>query len=242
MRGSNQSAYGSAFVKLGNTSVMCGIRAEIGLTTETSSQTNPFNEGHLVVNLEMLPLCSSFIRSSKPNEKSLVTSQSLNEIGQKLIDPSNLFVGENEGNGFKAAWYLYADLYCFEYDGNIFDVSLISLLTALANVKLPKIEITPEGEACVQVDDRPISIILNYYPISTTFGIFEESLIVDPNLEEEGLLNGTLTIVQDEKEKIYSFIKVGGSEISETQINECFKISLKRSKHVFNLIEKTKKK
>jgi exosome complex component RRP43 len=33
----------------------------------------------------------------------------------------------------KTVWYLYLDIYCLDYDGNVFDASLIALISALKN-------------------------------------------------------------------------------------------------------------
>jgi exosome complex RNA-binding protein Rrp42 (RNase PH superfamily) len=30
-------------------------------------------------------------------------------------------------------WFIYADIYCLDYDGNVFDAALIALVAALKN-------------------------------------------------------------------------------------------------------------
>ncbi len=32
-------------------------------------------------------------------------------------------------------WFIYADIYCLDYDGNVFDAALIALVAALKNCK-----------------------------------------------------------------------------------------------------------
>lgn len=36
----------------------------------------------------------------------------------------------------KTTWYLYLDIYCLDYDGNVFDACLIALMAALQNGEL----------------------------------------------------------------------------------------------------------
>ncbi len=33
----------------------------------------------------------------------------------------------------KTVWYLFADIYCLDYDGNVFDAALIAVFSALKN-------------------------------------------------------------------------------------------------------------
>ena len=62
-----------------------------------------------------------------------------------LVDESVLRIEdkEEESKARKAmVWYLYVDMYCLDYDGNVFDACLIALLSALANGTLP---LSPEN-------------------------------------------------------------------------------------------------
>lgn len=222
---------------------MCGIRAEVGLLPFPSDTTNVFDKRHIVVNLEMLPLCSPQIRAGRPIEKAQVVAQKLNDLCQNLIDPSNLVSTSDPylSGGQRAAWYIYADLYCFDHDGNIQDAAMISLLAALKSTKLPPITVTAAGEACVSssVQDRTISLQLTHLPILTTFGIFEEYILADPNLEEESLLTGLLTIVYDEKGFLCSLDKPGGTLMTEAQLKECLSLAKARVGPVVALMDKT---
>jgi len=47
-----------------------------------------------------------------------------------LLDEEQLVIEKG-----KAVWYLYVDLYCLDYDGNLFDASLVALLAALHDGK-----------------------------------------------------------------------------------------------------------
>jgi exosome complex RNA-binding protein Rrp42 (RNase PH superfamily) len=53
-----------------------------------------------------------------------------------LVDESVLRIEDKEEQSKERkamVWYLYVDMYCLDYDGNVFDACLIALLSALAN-------------------------------------------------------------------------------------------------------------
>lgn len=241
--GGTTSAYGSSFVKVGNTTILCGIRAEVGLVPFPNDPTNAFDRRHLVVNLEMLPLCSPNIRSGKPIERAQIVGQKLNDLCHKLLDPSNLYSASelSHSNGQLAAWYLYADMYCFDHDGNIQDCAALALVSALKSTLLPIITVTPAGEACISSEmvDRTIALQLTHMPLYTTFGIIDEHILADPNLEEEGILSGTLTIAYDENGNLCSLECAGGATISDEQMKECMKLAKARVVSVAGYVDMT---
>jgi len=53
------------------------------------------------------------------------------------VDEAVLKIQEKEDQQTKKhramTWYLYVDIYCLDYDGNVFDACLIALLAALAD-------------------------------------------------------------------------------------------------------------
>jgi len=204
---------------------------------------NAFDRRHIVVNLEMLPLCSPNIRSGKPTERAQLVGQKLNDLCHNLIDPSNLYSSSDlsHSNGQIVSWYLYADMYCFDHDGNIQDCAVLALVSALKSTLLPPITVTPAGEAVIssEIVDRSIAIQLTHMPILTTFGIINEHILADPNLEEEGIVSGTLTIAYDERGNLCALDCVGGSTITDEQTKECMKLAKGRVVSVSSYIDNT---
>ncbi|KAG1445565.1 hypothetical protein G6F56_009868 [Rhizopus delemar] len=121
------TANASAMVRLGGTTVVCGIKAEV-----CEPKVDTPNQGYLVPNVELSPLCSSKFKSGPPSEKAQVISEFIHQLFSK----SNVFPLESlcieEG---KAVWVLYADIVCLNYDGNVLDAGLLSLTTALKDCK-----------------------------------------------------------------------------------------------------------
>ncbi|NIG59064.1 exosome complex component RRP43 isoform X1 [Pontoporia blainvillei] len=68
--GSVGTADGSSVVKLGNTTVICGIKMEFG-----APPTDAPDKGYVVPNLDLSPLCSWRFQSGPPGEEAQVASQ-----------------------------------------------------------------------------------------------------------------------------------------------------------------------
>ena len=81
-------------------------------------------------------------------------------------------------------WTLFVDVYCLNYDGNLFDVSLAAVIAALKNSKpctshpaqLPTGTVTAEGEVTVLDQLRHLSF--NCSPLSQTFSVYEKQIMV----------------------------------------------------------------
>lgn len=118
-----KSADGSAIVKLGNTTVVCGIKAELA----APKALEPHN-GFLVPNVELSPVSSSSYRPGPPCDEAQVYSQSLADAinNARCIDLRDLCISPG-----KLVWTLYCDLVCLDHDGCVFDAAIIALVAAL---------------------------------------------------------------------------------------------------------------
>ncbi|XP_050793238.1 exosome complex component RRP43 isoform X2 [Gopherus flavomarginatus] len=198
--GSITTADGSALVKLGNTTVICGIKAEFAQPPAEST-----NKGYIVPNVDLPPLCSSRFRPGPPGEEAQAASQFIADVieNSEIIMKEDLCIAHG-----KLAWVLYCDFICLDYDGNILDACTFALLAALKNVQLPKVTINEEtGLAEVDLKQtNPLNI--RKHPVATSFAVFDDTiLIVDPTAEEEDLATGTVTIVMDEEGRLCSVHK-----------------------------------
>ncbi|KAL3880410.1 hypothetical protein ACJMK2_032650 [Sinanodonta woodiana] len=225
------TAEGSALVKLGNTTVMCGIKAELA-TPKTEEPSN----GYLVPNVELSPLCSPMFRPGPPGEQAQVLSHFVNEVLDRsgCIRKEDLCIQTE-----KLVWVLYCDILCLDYDGNVADACILSLLAALKSTRLPAVKYNEETEK-PETDSaklEPLHILSN--PVSSTFAIFDDRLMfVDPTVKEESLTTGTVTIVTNDND-LCIVQKPGGSPLTADQINTCFERAFSRSKEVLRLIDET---
>lgn len=117
------SADGSAIVKIGRTTVVCGIKAELA----PPNAARPA-EGFLVPNIELTPLCSPKFRPGAPSEEAQCAGRLLAEIvrNAQCVDLRELCVVRE-----RLVWTLYADIVCLDHDGCVVDASLVALVAAL---------------------------------------------------------------------------------------------------------------
>ncbi|KAJ1564610.1 hypothetical protein HK096_007115, partial [Nowakowskiella sp. JEL0078] len=137
----------------------------------------------------------------------------------------------------QAVWVLYVDIICLNYDGNVFDASLIALVSALRNTRLPKATFDAK-ESIVRVlesESKPLDI--KRMPISLTVGKFEATILSDPNDAEESLLSTSMSVVVDQEGMISGIFKAGGKDMSKEQIVQCIDRAKIRAVYVSEAIE-----
>ncbi|XP_071115434.1 exosome complex component RRP43-like [Haliotis cracherodii] len=225
------TAEGSSLVRLGNTTVMCGIKAELA-----APKTDTPKQGYIVPNVELSPLCSPQFRPGPPGEQAQVLSQLMAEVvsSSDCIQLEDLCIVPQ-----KLVWVLHCDMVCLNYDGNITDACVLALLAAFRNTQLPGVHVSEETEE-VETDLRSTDPLqLRSLPVSTTFNCFDDHILfVDPTADEESLATGMITIVTA-ADKMCMLHKPGGSPLSESQIQQCINRAKARSQQVLKLIEDT---
>lgn len=218
----------SAVFKIGNTTVICGIKAELA----TPKAETP-NSGYIVPNVELSALCSPKFRPGPPSEEAQVISKLMENIlyNSAAVDLKNLCICEA-----KLVWVLYCDLLCINYDGAVIDACTGALVTALKTLTLPRVIHDPDsGNTSVLYDDR-ISFPIKTLPVSTTFAIFNRQLLIaDPTDDEESLSLAKLTIVLDE-EAVCCIHKPGGIPVSQHLFIQSLAKSKRRADLVRSLI------
>ncbi|XP_054859022.1 exosome complex component RRP43 [Eublepharis macularius] len=228
--GSITTADGSALVKLGNTTVICGIKAEFAVPPVDSS-----NKGYIVPNVDLPLLCSSRFRPGPPGEEAQAASQFMADVieNSQVVMKEDLCIVDG-----KLAWVLYCDMICLDYDGNLLDACMCAFLAALKNVQLPAVSINEEtGLAEVNLKEKtPLTI--RKEPVAASFILFDSLLIVDPTAEEEDLATGTVTIVTDEEGKLCAVHKPGGSTLTGAKLQDCISRAVTRHKEVKKLLDK----
>uniref|UniRef100_A0A8C0YGX4 Ribosomal RNA-processing protein 43 n=1 Tax=Cyprinus carpio carpio TaxID=630221 RepID=A0A8C0YGX4_CYPCA len=225
------TADGSALVKIGNTTVICGIKAE--LTTPPSDAPN---RGYIVPNVDLPPLCSSKFRPGPPGEQAQAASQFIADVieSSDLINMEELCIEKS-----KLCWVLYCDIMCLDYDGNLLDACIIVLLAALKNAQLPEVTINKETDLAEADIQKKQPLKINRLPVGSSFAVFDDSIIiVDPTAEEESLSTALLTVVTDEEDRLCAVHKPGGTSLSGEKLQHCINRAITRNKEISKLVDK----
>ncbi|MEB2792844.1 MAG: exosome complex protein Rrp42 [Caldisphaeraceae archaeon] len=224
-----EKANGSSLVKLGNTTILAGIKIELGQPYPDTP-----NEGVLQVHAELSPLASSLFEPGPPDENSIELSRVIDRSlrDPKVIDFNSLII--NPGN---KAWVIWIDLYALDYDGNLFDASMLATMSALYTARMPELEELETGEIKIKnkVSNKPIKI--NKRIVSVTTAKIGKYIIVDPNLDEEIISDTRSVLVFDEEGNIVGAQKTGMGSYTMEEINNTIEISSKASQVYFKLLE-----
>ncbi|TFY70628.1 hypothetical protein EVG20_g2365, partial [Dentipellis fragilis] len=157
---------GSALVRLGGTTVVVGVKAEIALP-----ELDTPDAGFLVPNLDLPPLCSPRFKPGPPSEEAQVLSARLNDalLASAVLPLTTLCIEPG-----KAAWVLYVDATCINYDGNAFDAALLGMVAALRNTRLPQATYNPDTgrTRCSRKTKTPLQLAARV-PAAYSFGIFD---------------------------------------------------------------------
>jgi len=184
------TAEGSARVRFGRTDVMVGIKMDVG---EPYPDTP--NTGVMTTNAELVPMASPTFESGPRNPVSIEVARVIDRgiRESKLIDLEKLVITPGE-----KVWVIFIDIHVLDYDGNIFDVGSLAALTALRTAVVPasRFEL---GE------DFPMPV--NGTPVMVTMAKVGSHLLVDPNLDEEGIAEGRISICLDENNHIRAMQK-----------------------------------
>lgn len=218
----SKNADGSARVKLGNTEVACGIKFDVGAPYPDSP-----DEGGMATGVELSVGASPEFETGPPRENAI-------ELG-RVVDRA---IRESHAFDFKAmcieegekAYFAFIDCYVINYDGNLFDACSIASLAALTEAKIPKYE---DGQIFRKEYSGKLKLLKK--PLLSTFAKIQNSVVLDPGLEEEMSLDARFSLGTTEDDTICAFQKGGVGSFTEKEIFDCLDVALKEAKKLRKL-------
>ncbi|MCX6651137.1 MAG: exosome complex protein Rrp42 [Methanomassiliicoccales archaeon] len=176
-----ETAEGSSRVKIGNTEVIVGVKMAVG---EPFADTP--NKGVLSTNAELIPMASPSFESGPPDENSIelarVVDRGIRE--SQMIDLDKLCIEPG-----KKVWINFVDIYVLDFDGNLFDACSLGAVAAIKSAVVP-------AAANGLGEDYPMPV--RCVPVSVTAVQIENSILVDPTLDEEKVAAARLTVTTDD--------------------------------------------
>lgn len=220
-----EKASGSARVKLGNTEVIAGVKIELG----TPFPDSP-DKGILIVNTEVLPLSSPYAEPGPPSEEAIevarVVDRGIRE--SEMVDMSKL--GLVKGKKVQA---IFADVTVLNHDGNLLDAVSYAVTSALASAKIRRYKVTGEE---VTATDEFVPLEVQTLPASITIARIGDVLIVDPNMEEEAMMDARITFTTDDRGNICAGQKGSAQPLSLDQIKLAASLAREQGNEIRDLI------
>ena len=200
-------AAGSAFVKLGRTKIVAGVKIESG---------EPFpdtpNQGVLTTNVELLPMAFPTFEAGPPNENSIeiarVVDRGIRE--SKMIELEKLVI-----EPAKKVYIVFVDINVIDYDGNLIDACSMGVLSALKTAIVPG---SKEG-------GKDFALPIRNFPVSVTMAKIGDEIVVDPSVEEEQLSSARITVSMSEEGHIRAMQKGDSGSFTLDEIRKAIKIS-----------------
>ncbi|KAI5480988.1 exosome complex component RRP43 [Pseudohyphozyma bogoriensis] len=240
--GSISTAPASALVRLGNTTVVCGITLEIAPPDITFP-----NQGFLVPNVDLPPLCSPLFKQGAPADESQVLATRLRDVllASTVLPLSSLLIEPS-----KAAFVVYLDIVCLNYDGGVLDAAVLACVGALRQLVLPEATWDPDTLSTVchpissQHPGKPIT--LGPLPICVSFGIFNSHLLPDTTLFESDLCTSLVSVALSSASKgplfnIYQagapLSSAGGEAGGREQLKACIALARGRARELKAMLE-----
>ena len=213
-------AEGSAIVRLGDTSVIAGVK----VLTGTPYPDTP-DKGVTMVTAELSPMASPLFELGPPKEGAIelarVVDRGVRE--SETVDTSKLCIEAGE-----KVYMVFADIYPLEYDGNLIDASSIAVNAALLGTKYDEYKL--EDGKLVQTGEK-LALPLQNMAIEITAALIGEHLVFDPVLKEEFVQNARLTMAVDKDDNLTAMQKGGGDgPIKLEMIDHAIGIALEHAK------------
>lgn len=216
-----KKAEGSAKVVLGDTKVIVGVKFGMG---------DPFpdtpDEGMLMVNAELGPMASPDFESGPPGkdatELARVIDRGLRE--SEALSLKELCLEEGE-----KVWKVMVDIHVLDHNGNLMDASALAAAKALKEAKMPGYE---DGEV---LRDEEHDFEVKKTPIACTVGQVEDNYVIDPDLVEEEVMDGMVTVTWTEEE-ICSLQKRGDGGFQKEELLEIFELAKEKTSELREII------
>ena len=156
-----------------------------------------------------IPMAHPTFESGPPGEDAIelarVVDRGIRESGMVDVEKLCIVPGEE-------VWMCFVDIYALDYDGNLFDAANLAAVCALKSATIP-------GEQYGKGENKPLPVTCT--PISVTEAKVGNTLIVDPDYDEEQISSARLTVTTDDVGNFRAMQKGGCGSITLDELSLC---------------------
>jgi len=222
----NETANGSALVKIGETQVLVGISIDV----ESPYSDRP-NSGTIVTNAELAPMADRGFESGPPREPGVelarVVDRGIRE--SEAINLQDLCIEPGE-----KVYTVFIDVHVLNNGGNLLDASSLAAMTALKDGYLPEYN---EEKGVLDQDKKWKDIDLSTEPITATARKINGEIVFDTTREEEEAQDARLTVSIDEDGQVVAMQKGETEPFSSDEISEAMQKIMEKTGKFRDLID-----
>ncbi len=210
-----EKAEGSARVKLGDTQLVVGVKAQPGAPFPDTPDL-----GVIITNLELIPLASPVFEAGPPREDAIelarVVDRGIRE--SESIDLGKLCITPNE-----KVWMIFIDVHILDDGGNIMDAASLGATAALLTARLPNKRFDLGEDIPIPMRDIPVAV---------TAVDIGGTIMLDPSLDEENIAGTKLTVTSNQNGDVSAMQKSGVHPLTSEQINYIVDIAIEKGKEI----------
>eukprot|EP00038_Savillea_parva_P014584 m.11455 g.11455 ORF g.11455 m.11455 type:complete len:343 (+) comp2844_c0_seq2:302-1330(+) len=182
------TADGSALVRLGDTAVVAGVKAELGNPPIDRPDT-----GWLVPNVTIPQMCSPDVKPGPPVPEAQTLSLHLANVLGGSLDVKQLCLATG-----KLSWVLHVTVTVLNQGGNLTDACTLAAVAALRDVRLPQLSsVDADADELPSVLATPaVPLALSDVMVAVSFARCCGQILADPTNFEETLATQTVTLVK----------------------------------------------
>ncbi|KAK2836706.1 hypothetical protein Q7C36_014575 [Tachysurus vachellii] len=208
---------GSAKVRLGQTDILVGVKAEIG-------RPRPMvpDEGYLEFFVDCSANATPEFEGRGGEELGVELSNTLYKVfnNRHSVDLRSLCICPGEH-----CWVLYVDVLLLQCDGNLFDTMSIAIKAALFNTRIPRVHISEgeEGGKEIELSDDPydcMRLSVEHVPCIVTLSKIGHRHVVDATLQEKACSVASVLISVTHTGTVTCVRKLGGGSLDPDSIFE----------------------
>ncbi|XP_022094545.1 exosome complex component RRP42-like [Acanthaster planci] len=207
---------GSARLRLSNTDILVGVKAEMGKPRPTRP-----GEGYVEFFIDLSANASPEFEGRGGEELATEIANTLSSTYDltSVLDYTSLCVLPEQ-----CCWVLYVDVVVLECGGNLFDAIGIAVKAALYNTRIPKVKVQDgEGQEEIEVSDDPHDVVLldtSNMPVLVTVSKVGQQHVVDATLEEEACCLACIVMAVNPKGALVGMEKKGASSLTLNSIQD----------------------
>ena len=232
------SENGQVLINIGNTSIMVQIFSSL-----TSPSKDRPSEGNIVFTVDTNHLKhsadsnnSSEILSTMRNTITTLLEKSLRD--SKALDAQSLCIVPHQ-----LVWKIVVNINVLNNEGNVYDAVMIGALASWMNYKIQFLRKKNNTvDISIKESTKFVNLSILHIPVCIMTGIYKEMIIVDPDLNEEKVIDGFMLVSANRFSEICYLHTYNAAKINKNQLEDILIMSKKKVKEILNILSEFKSK